>query len=263
MAVREFVRGRVSWGRLEAVAHELLTRTDGEVRIEFIDADNWLSIPCVVDDRWFVKIVTPRNSLVHAIFTAGRNLGAVSSGQPGFFDHFGDAAAMVEHEYEATQRMRAAGIDAPKPVDWFVVDDLGVLVVEYLPSFEPLGAADDDRLRAVAPAVFETLAQLHDAGFVHGDLRAENVLLCDDGPYLIDATNVDTGIEAARAYDLACALAMLAPRIGADAAVAVAAEVYGTDDLLAAADFLDFVALRPDHEFDGPQLKGEIETLAD
>jgi len=81
VAIREFLRGTVDWSRLEAVALAVAERNDRDsVRVEFLDADNWLSTPMVVDDEWFVKIVTPQNSTVHALFTAGRNLGAFTSG---------------------------------------------------------------------------------------------------------------------------------------------------------------------------------------
>ncbi|MFT4932307.1 MAG: hypothetical protein ACI91T_002198, partial [Natronomonas sp.] len=97
-----------------------------------------------------------------------------------------------------------------------------------------------------------------------GDLRAENVLLREGCLYFIDATTVKEGegIDDARAYDLACAIATLETRIGARRAVATARDVYTVDDLLAAREFLDFVNLRPDHDFDGTLLKGEIETAA-
>jgi len=38
--------------------------------------------------------------------------------------------------------------------------------------------------------------------------------------------------------------------------------VYPSQDLLAAREFLDFVGLRPDHDFDTTLVKGEIEKLA-
>jgi Ser/Thr protein kinase RdoA (MazF antagonist) len=109
---------------------------------------------------------------------------------------------------------------------------------------------------------------MHEAGLAHGDLRAENVLVApdDDGVetlYFIDATRVREGaIEDARAYDIACALASLTPEIGARAAVAAAASVYPVEHLLDAREFLDFVGLRPDHDFDATLVKGEIEKTA-
>ncbi|OLZ41569.1 aminoglycoside phosphotransferase [Natrinema saccharevitans] len=265
MDIRRLARGTVEWGRIERVVRTLADRYDREsVRVEFLEADNWLSTPCVIDDEWFVKIVSRQNALVHAVLTTGRNVGAFSSGTEGFFDRFDTPREMVEHEYEATLRMREIGVNAPRPIDAFEVNGLGVLVLEYLPEFRSLDAVDDDAVAERAPELFGMLATLHDHGLAHGDLRAENILLCDGEFYFIDATNVhDDRVDETTAYDLACALAVLEPRIGPRAAVDAAATAYGPDALLAAREFLDFVRLRPDHEFDSTTLRSELEKAAE
>jgi serine/threonine protein kinase len=264
VAIRELLRGTVEWARLESVARAVAERTDREVvHVEFLDAENWLSTPMVVDEKWFVKVITPQNSAVHALFTAGRNLGAFSSGTEGFFDHVGTPLQLAEHEFDAANRMRAAGLNVPRPVDAFEVEDLGVLVLEYLPDFRTFDDLADDEVRSHAPALFALLARMHDRDIAHGDVRGENILLQDDELYVIDATTVsEEGLVGARSYDLACALAELAPRIGPRDAVDAALDAYAVADVLAAREFLDFVALRPDHDFDGNALKGEIEKAA-
>ncbi|WP_435318146.1 RIO1 family regulatory kinase/ATPase domain-containing protein [Haloarchaeobius sp. TZWSO28] len=264
MPLRNWVRGTVPWDDLEKVGRELARRSpDDEVRIEFLEADNWLSTPLVVDNRWFVKIITPQNALVHALFTTGRNLGVFSSGTEGFFDRFDGPLQMAEHELEATRRMRDIGLNAPEPVESFGVDDLGVLVLEYLPSFRTLDDVGPSEATALAESLFQVLRELHDHGLAHGDLRAENVLVVDGEVYFIDATSVrQEGLAGARAYDLACAMAVLTPMLHARDTVRIAASVYPTTDLLAAREFLDFVKLRPDHDFDAALVKGEIEKVA-
>jgi len=92
MAFRRFLRGRVPWETLEGVVAEVARRYDQPgVRVEFLEADNWLSTPMVVDDEWFVKVVTEQNSVVHALLTAGRKLGAFSSGREGILRALRDA----------------------------------------------------------------------------------------------------------------------------------------------------------------------------
>ncbi|WP_440765659.1 RIO1 family regulatory kinase/ATPase domain-containing protein [Natronorubrum sp. DTA7] len=265
MDIRRLARGSVEWGRLERVIRTLADRYDREeVRVEFLEADNWLSTPCVIDERWFVKIVSRQNALVHAVLTTGRNVGAVSAGTGGFFGRFDTPREMVEHEYEATERMREIGINAPQPIEAFEVNGLGVLVLEYLPEFRSLDDAPDWLVAERATELFDMLATLRDHGMAHGDLRAENILLCEDEFYFIDATNVhDDRVPETTAYDLACALAVLEPRIGARDAVRAAAVVYEPEELLSARRFLDFVRLRPDHEFDSTTLRTELETAAD
>ncbi|WP_435358093.1 RIO1 family regulatory kinase/ATPase domain-containing protein [Haloarchaeobius sp. DFWS5] len=264
MALRNWVRGTVPWEDLEQVGRELARRSpDDRIRIEFLDADNWLSTPMVVDERWFVKVVSPQNSFVHTLFTTGRNLGAFSSGTEGFFDHFATPIHMAEHEFAATTRMRAIGLRAPEPVETFAVGDLGVLVLEYLPDFRTLDQLSVVETRALAEPLFRVLFQLHQHELVHGDMRGENVLVVDDEIVFIDATSVrEEGLDGARAYDLACAMAVLTPVLGARETVAVAARVYPATDLLAAREFLDFVNMRPDHDFDAGLVKGEIEKVA-
>lgn len=265
MDIRQLVRGTVEWDRLERVFQTLADRHDREtVRVEFLEADNWLSTPCVVDDEWFVKIVTRQNARVHAILTAGRNVGAVSAGTGGFFDRFETPRGMVEHEFDATERMREIGVNAPRPIEAFEVNGLGVLVLEYLPEFETFGEVSDAVVAGRAPELFEMLATLHDHGLAHGDLRAENILISGGDLYFIDATSVhEDRVEETTAYDLACALAVLEPRIGTRRAVDAASSVYGPSELLLARRFLDFVRLRPDHEFDSTKLRSELEKAAE
>ena len=265
MDIRQLARGKVEWPRLERVFRTLAERYDREViRVEFLEADNWLSTPCVIDEEWFVKVVSHQNALVHALLTTGRNVGAFSSGTEGFFDRYDTPRGMVEHEYESTKRMREIGVNAPKPIEAFEANGLGVLVLEYLPEFETVDDLAKEVVLAIAPELFWMLRTLHDHGLAHGDLRAENILRCEGELYFIDATSVmDDRITETTAYDLACAMAVLEPRIGARETVRVASTLYSTTELLEAREFLDFVRLRPDHEFDTTQLRSEIEKVAD
>jgi len=264
MEFRRLVRGSVGWDELEAVVRELADRYDREtVRVEFLDADNWLSTPMVIDDDLFVKVITKQNTLVHMLFTTGRNLGAFSAGTEGFFERYETPYEMASHELEATRKVREIGINAPEPIEALEIGDLGVVVLEYLPDFRTLDEVDHERERELAPELFATLRRIHDAGLAHGDLRAENVLVLDDELYVIDATNVsEGGREDARSYDLASALAALEPLVGATVAVDAALTSYDPAELLAAGRFLDFVAIRPDHDFDAAELKGELEKRA-
>lgn len=260
MALRRLLRGQIDWDRLEALAREIADRYDQPAgRVEFLDADNWLSTPFVVDDRYFVKAISRQHSLVHTLLTTGRNLGAYSSGSEGFFEHVATPIEMADRELVATRRMRELGINVPRPVEAFEFDGLGVLVMEYIPEFTTLDDADPHTVADHAEELFAWLTEMHDAGFAHGDLRAENVLLSRGELYFIDATSVDEdNIPDARAYDVACALAVLEPIIGANSAVAAASAICDRETLVTASDFLDFVNIRPDHSFDVLAVKGEL-----
>jgi serine/threonine protein kinase len=263
--LRELVRGTVEWGTLEAVAQELAERSDRDVvRIEFMEADNWLSTPLVVDEEWFVKVITPQNARVHGVLTGARNLGMFSRGTEGFFSRFDGPYEMGEHEIEATRTMREIGLHVPEPVEVFEAEGVGVVVLEYLDDYRTLEDLDAEEVDGVAAQTADALATMHDNGLAHGDFREENVLVVDGAPYFIDATLVDeAGLADARAYDLACLLAVLEPRIGAARTVDIASNAYDVATVLDASTYLDFVTLRPDHEFDAALLKGEIEKAAD
>lgn len=269
MAIRRLLRASVSESLLNSVAEEVARRYGGSSSdFERLEADNWLSVPCVVDDRWFVKVITDQHTLLHGLLTAGRNIGAFSSGTEGFFERFSTPLAMADHELAATKRMRELGVNAPKPIEAFEHEGVGVLVLEYLPDFRTLDDLPPEELVRFVPELFEHLARMHAAGLAHGDLRAENVLVApndvgEETLYFIDATRIREGAaEDATAYDLACALASLAPHVGARTAIEAAAEEYSADQLLAARRFLDFVSMRPDHGFDTALVKGEIEKFA-
>ena len=266
MPLRRLLRSSVPDETLAAVAEEVATRYgESSSAFERLEAKNWLSVPLVVDDRWFVKVIADQHSLVHALLTTGRNIGAFSSGTEGFFEHFSTPVEMAEHELAATRTMRELGVAAPEPKEVFEHDGLGVLVLEYLPAFRTLGELPLKEIAAFAPALFENLARMHGADLAHGDLRAENVLVAHDGGeetlYFIDATRV-AAIKDARAYDLACALASLSAHLEARTAVEAALEHYSTEELLAAREFVDFVNMRPDHDFEAAVVRGEIERAA-
>jgi serine/threonine protein kinase len=263
MSIRGFLRGEIPGELVQSVAREAALKYGQEVEsLELLETDNWLSTPCVVNDSLFLKIITSQNSFVHGLLTTGRNIGMFSSGTEGFFEHFRTPIEMAEHELWATRRMRELGVNAPEPLEAFEHDGVGVLVLEYLPSFETLDTVDRDQVEAVAPELFEFLARMHETGLVHGDLRSENVLLADGHIYFIDATNVrGDAIDDARAYDIACALGALEPLIGARSAVALADEYHTKAQLLDADRFLNFVNIRPDHGFDAQEVRGEITKL--
>jgi len=261
MAFRRLLRGTVPWSQLEGVSRAVLARYDETAgRVQFLEADNWLSTPMVINNRWFVKLITPQNSLVHALLTTGRNIGAFSSGTEGFFEHFGTPYEMAEHELAATQRMRELGVNAPEPIEAFEYEGMGVLVFEYLEAFRTLDELSTRAVERHTETVFDFLHRMHEDGLAHGDFRSENVLVADDELYFIDATSVrDTAIADARAYDIACALGALEPLVGAHTAVSAATRYYATDELLAAEEFLDFVNIRPDHDFEAAAIRGAVE----
>jgi len=262
---RRLLRGSVSESTLSRLGAAVAERNGESLEsVRPLEADNWLSTPCVVNEQYFLKVITGQNSVVHALLTVGRNLGAFSSGRAGFFDHVATPLEMAERERAATRQMRDLGVNAPEPLDVFEFESHGVLALEYLSAFRTLDSLSEVEAGGFAAGLFAALATLHDNGLAHGDLRAENVLVADGELYFIDATTVGAGAVAdARSYDIACALAALEPLVGAGRAVAAAADAYDADALRSALRFLPFVAVRPDHDFDPIALRGELDKELD
>ncbi|MFW5928881.1 MAG: RIO1 family regulatory kinase/ATPase [Halobacteriota archaeon] len=257
MSIRSFLRGDSSVD-VDAVGRAMARRYDlEEVDIEPLEGDNWLSVPLVVNDSYFVKVVSPQNTATHSVFTALRNLGARMWGSGPLFESFTSPGEMAEHEMAAARRMRRAGVPAPEPLDVVELDDVALLVFEYIDDFEPLSQVDlTDEL---VDLVFENLHRLHDSDLAHGDLSLENVLVVDGSIYFIDATRLSPGErDDAVAYDLACALGALSSRRDADDVVEAARRHYSDDELVSARDYLVVVRLRPGIE-DGFSLR-ELRT---
>lgn len=261
MAIRDLLRGGVPRDDLEEIAKQTANRHGEQFEsVRLLDADNWLSTPAVVNEQFFIKVITGQNTIVHGLLTTGRNLGVYASGSEGFFKRFGTPLGMAEHELEAARQMDDLGVNVPEPIEAFDYGGYGVVVLEYLPEYETLSSIDATRVREHAPALFDSLSKMHDAELVHGDLRGENVLVADGELFFIDATKVnENGITDARGYDIACALAALEPIIGARDAVYVARQYYSDEVIVDAERFIDFVNIRPDHNFETVLIKGEIE----
>lgn len=263
---RKYVRGD---GGVEpaTVARRIATHTDTtsqeDLEVTRLQAGNWLSVPYVVDDEYFCKVITPQNTRTHSFFTGLRNLGSRMSGGGPFFERHGSPVEMAHHEFRSTQRMRAIGVPAPEPLDVIEGDDRAFLLFEYLDGYEPMSET------ALTDEIVDTtvgyLRRLHDEGMAHGDFSLENVLVVDDEPHFIDATRVDDdGLEDAVAYDLACVLGALATRMDVEDAVTAVAEHYTVSELQHAIDFLVVARLRPgiERRFSVLDIRRAIDALA-
>jgi len=266
MSFRRFVRGDSSVD-LDAVEDAL--RDDcgmSEVELSTLDGENWLSVPLVANDEFFVKVLTSQNTLTHSLFTTMRNLGVRFSGNGPFFETFDSPAEMARHEFDAAERMREIGVRSPRPIDVVETEEgeRALLLFEYLEGFETLSEAEIDA--EVMREVFGLLRRLHDNGLAHGDFSLENVLIVDDEVYFIDSTNIsEEGHDDAVAYDLACALGAFASRAPPEEVVDAATEFFDTDDLRHAADFLVVVRLRPGIEegFSVRKIRSAVEDAAE
>jgi serine/threonine protein kinase/outer membrane protein assembly factor BamB len=67
---------------------------------------------------------------------------------------------------------------------WIATEFLaGLTLDEAVGTYGPL---DEERLRALATSIARTLTDVHTAGFIHRDLKPQNIVLTATGPRLID-----------------------------------------------------------------------------
>jgi len=149
-------------------------------------------------------------------------------------------------EWNALVAMRAAGIAAPVPLALGARPDGDRLLVMRWIDGRALDAALDapDRDAPDRDALVATLGallrQVHDAGFVHGDLHAGNCVVGGAGPVLLDWQHAKrTTSPSARLRDLARLDFALAPVLSPEQRVRLRTAALGdgaSEDTLRAAD---------------------------
>lgn len=253
------VRGDVDTREVEGCLRDRYGFDD--IEVEPVDGGNWLSVPLVVNREYFVKVITPQNALAHSLFTGTRNLGTWLSGGETLFETYDSPLEMARHEFRSARSMGEAGVPSPEPVEVLPAGDNALLVVEYLPDFEALSAAEPPQ--DALEDLFHYLRVLHGEGLAHGDMSPENVLLVDGDIHFIDATRVREGMEVeAVAYDLACALGTVSSVVDEETAVEAASTEYGSREFRRALDFLVVARLRPGirQRFSVRQLRNNIRS---
>lgn len=105
------------------------------------------------------------------------------AGDPEFRSRFArEAAAAAAVAGVCTARVIDADTAAPQP--WMVTEYLlGPTLLETVRQWGPLRA---DQLQLLGLGLAEALTAIHSAGVVHRDLKPSNVVLCENGPKVID-----------------------------------------------------------------------------
>lgn len=158
--------------------------------------------------------------------------------------------AVAERAALLAYAAQAAGVRSPRLLGLAEADDSMLLIQEHPVGTMPLRDVPTDKL--TDPVLREAWRQLeiaHAAGLAHRQVTADVLLLgtTDDGDPEVWLTGWEAGDVAsstlARRMDLTQLIALLALRVGAERAMASAAEVLSESDIEALGPLLQVVAL--------------------
>ncbi len=139
-----------------------------------------------------------------------------------------DAVVRLEGEFALLARLRVPGL--PRVHD-FARDRHRVpfFVEDFVRGTGPaiwLGR-DAKRLRSLAADLAETLASLHEAGFVHGDVKPANVVVPEEGRAVLLDLGASVAARAAAEVATMSTPAFAAPEVQAGGHLTPASDLYG------------------------------------
>jgi undecaprenyl-diphosphatase len=153
---------------------------------------------------------------------------------------FASPRQRVDHHAALSQLARKAAARTPEVVGVGTFGNGAGIIIERHVEGERLPAIGPEAVRAALPDLWRQVAALRAARIAHGDLRAGNVLVDDDGPWLLDFTAAVAGADDVRlVQDVAELIASLTDLVGADEAVVSAKAVLGEEALVPLIGFLE------------------------
>jgi serine/threonine-protein kinase PknK len=137
--------------------------------------------------------------------------------------------ACIMQEFSVLARLSITGVVFVRDLIWF--GEQPVLIEDFIEGVSPeayVHSSEDgrgERLRALIVQVLQTLSDLHDAGFVHGDLKPEHLRVTETGKVILldfGAAALTSSSSETRTFTRALA----APEVLAGSPQTVRSELY-------------------------------------
>ncbi len=222
------------------------------IRIRLAGGSYWLSIPCIIEGRkegrkvkYMAKIINDLSAIKHRYMTMMRNLGVIATAAELHFEEYTDAKDMAYFERYCLNRLREESVNAPEVIGMYRLnEDDYMLVMEFVEG-QPLSKAPvgDDQ----ADQIFRDIRTIHDHGFVHGDIKPDNLIVSGGKVYVLDCLKVGySAFNVAKSFDLICAICTVSQKLPVGQALEHAKKYFSNDDLLNAGRLLDFAISKVD-----------------
>ncbi len=195
---------------------------------------------------YFAKIIGNSEIITERTIQLFKNLYLATSDREMMFGAIQSPEEMTKYQFRVLQSIYELGIPTAKPLGYHSIDGTFYLLVAEFLNAKPISSVKD-----VSPDILDTvfgyLKKMHKQGIYHGDIKPENIML-GDRIYIIDIGNLSetASPNLKQAYDLACQIASFAGCCQLDTIVKIARKYYNSNDLKAAAEFMDLVQKRPD-----------------
>jgi serine/threonine protein kinase len=195
--------------------------------------------------KYMAKIINNMSAIKHRYMTMLRNLGVLATAAELHFDEYADAKDMAYFERYCLARLREEAVNAPAVIGMYRLnEDDYMLVMEFVEG-RPLSEATlgDDQ----ADQIFRDIRTIHDHGFVHGDIKPDNLLVADGKVYVLDCLKVGySAFNVAKSFDLICAICTVSQMLPVGLTLEHARRYFSGDELLSAGRLLDFALSKVD-----------------
>jgi serine/threonine protein kinase len=106
-----------------------------------------------------------------------------------------DATHLLENEYQNLKTLWHLGQSVPQAIDFERQNEQSILILEHIEGISFINLSIEEKIR-VFPEVLQKIVDLHDANWVHHDLKPPNILVNDQDITLIDFELANTAGQA-------------------------------------------------------------------